>query len=811
MSLQQSTDLGPVAVYAHNVLDRERDIVVRAPAGLSLRQLMPVTRQATLCQLNGEFVLPEDMDWVPSAEDHVRYTVIPKGGGNASQSVLGIVLIVVGFVVPGAQALIYVGAGLLVSGLLPAPSFTPLTEAQTESPSPTYNINLGGNSARIGQPIPVPYGRHILIPDFAAQSYSTFDDEGTQFYHALFCLGQMNRFTLESIMIDDTELSHFEEVQTQLVGPNYPGALSLVHHAVVNAAEVASQDMLFGEYVGPFASSGPGTIAMSISLDMLWPKGLYLANNEGVLLEKTTQWLVEARQISGSGAAIGDWFPLGVEELTAADNKPIRRSYDYPLGTPGRYEVRVSRQDVRDDNIRAGHDMQWLGMRTYMSADTPMEKEPSATFLALRMRATSQLSGLTQRRISLVITRWLRSWNPTTGWGPAAETRSIAWALADVATNTDYGAKLPDTRIDLQTLYELDQEWAERGDTFNGVFDKRITVWAALTTIARAGRARPIMRGNVITFVRDSQQELPVALFNMRNIKRGSFSMEYNMLSDDESDGLLLTYFNEDTWSEDTVVVLIANDGTFRVVDRTDDQPVSPANMAIMGVTTREQAEREALYIVADHVYRRNAVAFTTEMEGYLPAYGDLVAVSHDLTGWGVSGDVEAWDEDTQQARLTEQPNWTVGDHYAVLTGPQGDLYGPYRVQPGTAERTIVFVEEPDPLVDIYTGTERERTRFAVGPASAYAKLCKIVAITPKPDHTVELRVVVEDNRVHAADGGATGGGGGGTSRLGRYAPDDCPAYDAASDDQLNNFGFFSNDAGTVGAAADAGYTYAAE
>lgn len=801
---------GPTVVYAHNVLDQSKDKTFRAPFGETLRSLKPKTDRATLCQLNGHFVLPEDMDWIPSRDDHVRFTVLPKGGGGASQSVLGIVLIVVGYIIPGAQALIYVGAGLLVSGLLPQPTFTPLTETTTTSPSPTYSINLSGNSARLGQPIPVMYGRHILIPDFASQSYSEFNDDGDQFYHALLCLGQLNRFTVESITIDDTELSHFEDVETQFVGPNFATPLSLVHPAVVNAPEVASQDLNQFEYVGPFAASGPGFVAMTIAVDILWPKGLYFANNEGTLLEKTTSWLVEGRQINDKGIALDDWFLLGAESHTAATNKQIRKSYYYNLSTPGRYEVRVSRQDLRDDNVRAGHDMQWLGMRSYLSATQPSATAPSSTFLALRIRATSQLSGLSQRKISVVLRRWLSAWNPTTGWGAAAETRSIAWALADVAKNQDYGGKLPDTRIDLQTLYELDQEWTARGDTFDGVFDKRVTVWAALTTIARAGRARPIMRGSVITFVRDSQQDLPVALFSMRNIQRGSFSLEYNMLSDDETDGLILEYFNEDTWTPDYVVVRIAADGTFAVVGPSDDQPTSPANMSIMGIGNRDQAEREALYIVADHVYRRNAVAFTTEMEGYMPAYGDLIAVSHDLTGWGISGDIETWDEASLTAKMTEQPNWTVGDHYAVLAGPQGDVFGPYKVAAGNEERTMVFLEAPDPLVDIYTGTERERTRCAVGPASNYSKLCKITAITPKQGDTVEIRAVVEDNRVHGADGGG-GPGPGPSGRIAHYTADDCPVYDAASDEQRAQFGFYSTNDNKVGVNEDEGYSYAAE
>lgn len=805
---------GPTVVHAHNVLDPTRRRVFRSIGGETLRDLQPETDQATLCVYNGDYVLPEDLDWVPTYDDHVTYIVLPKGN-QGSQAIVGAILIVVGFVVPGAQALIYVGAGLLVSGLLPAPNFAPLTDNNTSSPSPTYSVQLSGNSARVGQAIPVVYGRHLIVPDFASQPYTEYDSTGDQFYYALMCLGQLDKFTLESIAIDDTELSHFQEIEYQLVGPDYSVPLSLVNPSVVNAVEVANQDLLrsvpyFWDgvgppsppaalYVGPFSACGPGLRAVAIGIDIVCPKGLYQADaSTGALGLKSASWFVEARSITDRGAIAGDWFLLGAETLSGETNTPIRRTYTYTVPA-GRYEVRLSRQDVRDENIRAGHDVQWAGMRAYLNAPAPLE--PSATFLAVKIRATSQLSGLSQRKITAIIRRWLPTWDPDTGWSDPVETQSIAWAAADILRNSDYGGQVPDLQIDLQSLFELEQTWADRGDTFNAVFDKRVTVWSALTTVLRAGRARPIMRGSVFTFVRDEAQELPAALFSMRNIVKGSFSFDYALLSDDATDGLVLEYFDEETWAPAYVTVPVPG-----VVE-----PINPARMAIMGITNFDQAEREANYIVGDAVYRRASVSFSTELEGYLPAYGDLIAVSHSISGWGISGDVVTWDGSLMTT--TESLNWSVGDNYAILVGGQGDVFGPYKVVPGTQPRSMQFIDIPDADAEIYVGTERERTRFAMGPANTYARMCRVVGIYPKGGDSVEIRAVIEDNRVHEADGGSTGGGGGGggsgEGRLGRYAPDGIPNYDAATDVQQAAYGFYSNTDLTVGSSHDEGYVYA--
>src|SRR3546814_2642197 len=106
--------------------------------------------------------------------------------------------------------------------------------------------------------------------------------------------------------------------------------------------------------------------------------------------------------------------------------------------------------------------------------------------------------------------------------------RSPADAFADIL-RASYGAKLPDARIDLAALAQLDQVWASRGDQFDGVFDQQVTVWEALTRVARCGRAVPFLQGGIVRLVRDEARLLPVALFSPRNIVKNSLKIQYVM------------------------------------------------------------------------------------------------------------------------------------------------------------------------------------------------------------------------------------------------------------------------------------------
>lgn len=791
---------GPAVVYYWNPLRPSDRRVFRATLGQTINELRP-QHPRVMCVLNGEPILAADWDYVPQAHEHVAFHCLPRGGGGGGSNVLTVVLALVVIVV-GAFTynpyLIAAGVGMLAVGLLPTPNFTPIAAptAQQEV-SPTYSLQLQGNTARLGQAIPVPYGYHWMIPDFGSQPYSEFDSEGEQYYHALFCLGMAPAMTLVNTFIDDTPLAHFNDVETQLIGPAYGSTtLTLINPCVVNAPEVAQQDLLFGAIVGPFSASGPGFQCTKIGIDILCPKGLYYANDDGTLASKTVSWQVEARALTDAGGIAGVWFLLGTEELTLAQSKAVRRTYTYTVPA-GRYQVRMQRTTERDDNTRAGHDIQWLGMRAYLTATVPLDT--NANYLAVKMRASSQLSGLSQRRFACIVQRLLPTWSPLGGWTAPVATNSIAWALADVLRNSVYGGDLADSRIDLQTLYELDQVWDARGDEFNGIFDKRNTIWSTLATIARAGRARPIMRGGVFTFVRDCQQTLPVALFNMRNIQRGSFSLDYTMWTENSADGVELEYYSAETWSSAFVRMPMPGEV---------DEPVVPARMSIVGITSENQAQREAAYYVAESAYRRTMVSFTTEMEGFLPGFGDLIAVAHDVAGWGNSGEVLAWNGIT--ATGSEDIDWSVGNNYAVITDAAGDVYGPYLVTQGTDARDIRFLESV-PSGVMYVGHERDRTRYAVGPANAYAKLCKVVSITPQEGDLVQIRAVVEDDRVHTADApyaGSGGGGGGGAYRTAHYAPDGLSDYNAASDAQRARYGYFTDSDRTVGTSNDAGYVY---
>ena len=753
------------------------------------REVMPVARpvtiadwldkreigefqRPTICLHNGQALLRADWDTTVIGDgDVVAFVALPHGGGgggggkNPLKTVLSIALMVaapgLGGVLAGSLGLtgslfagtafeigwgtvlggvISLAGSALINAVIPAPrpsvpSMSFSSVGAPPAPSPTYSLSAQGNEARLGQPIPVLYGRHLIYPDLATRPYQEFAG-GDQYLHQLHVIGQ-GEYDLEQLRIEDTPISSFEEVAYEVVGPG--GSVTLFETDVVTAPEVAGQELLSasdgGDWIGPFTANPAATQAGDIGIDVIFPRGLYYANDAGGLDARTITWDVQVRAIDDDGVATGAWTTLGSETHTAATNTAIRLSFKYPV-TVGRYEVQLLRTDAKDTSSRAGHELRWGALRAYLDGAPDFG---DVTLLAVKMRATDNLSQRSSRMINCIVTRRLSIWDSVTGWSAPAPTQSIAWAFADGCRAT-YGAKLMDARIDLQALLDLDQVWSVRGDEFNGIFDSSMTVWEALIRIARCGRAVPVLQGGVVRLFRDAAQTLPIAMFGPRNIVKGSFKIQYIMPGEETADAVTVTFFNARTWKPDEVTAALPDSAASR-----------PAKVSLFGCTGEAQAQREGLYMAADNRYRRKLVSWSTELEGMIPTYGDLVALTHDMPHWGQGGEVVVWDDQAEVLTLSEPLTWeATASHYIALRRRDGSLAGPFQVEAVAGEERQVHLLE---ALDItpYTDTSEERTHFAFGAGEAWGAKARVIAVKPRGEH-VEITVVAEDDAVHTAD-----------------------------------------------------------
>lgn len=717
---------------------------------------------AFIVMVNGKAVMRRQWYRRIQPGEVVSVCALPRGGGGGSnplQIVAMIAIAIAAAYTGGAAAAAYgpaygaaVGAAVSIAGamlvnlMFPPDTMKTAGETSREAASPTYSLSAQGNSARLLEAIPVMYGRNRMYPDFAASPYTEIAGNDEYLYQ-LFCISQ-GSVEIEKIQIGDTDISNYEGVTYQVVNPGE--RLTLFPANVVTSPDVSNLQM-FGpneadfEVLGPFVLNAAGTQCNAIGVDWSLPNGLFTMDDKGDRQAATVAWAFEYQLIDNSGVPQGPWMMVESNSLVTASVDPIRLSAK--LSVPlGRYQIRATRTNNKATDGRTADVLYWNTARGYL-------EEPNnygdLTLLAVVMKATNQLSQTNNRKVNIIGTRKLPTWNPVEGWSltPVA-TRNPAWAFADIIRNANYGRNLPTSRMNIQELYRLAGVWAARGDTFNFVFDTTTQLWDALTKVAKVGRAVPIYQAGVIDIVRNEPQTLPVAMFHPQNMVKGSFIITYNFADVDTADCVIVEYVDETTWQTDEVECVLPG-GTNN----------NPARIQLIGCTNRDQAWREGITIAAQNKYQRRVGTFTTDESGLIPLYGDLTQISHDVPQWGYSGRVHAFDRATGDVTASEPFVWSGGSSGYVIAFRKrnGAADGPYSIV-ATADpyvgRLVGTTQAQRDAIFISDGVRTDYTQYQFGPTNRAGLLAVLQSASPSEDGAVAMSVVNYAPEVYAAETG---------------------------------------------------------
>jgi predicted phage tail protein len=110
------------------------------------------------------------------ADDVIR--IVPAIAGRKNgvlQTVLGIVLIVVGVFLMGSQPLVSAGISMLIGGVVQLLSPAPKTKGPAERPEnlPSYGFDGATNTSAQGNPVPLFYGEGIVGSQVVSVGLST--------------------------------------------------------------------------------------------------------------------------------------------------------------------------------------------------------------------------------------------------------------------------------------------------------------------------------------------------------------------------------------------------------------------------------------------------------------------------------------------------------------------------------------------------------------------------------------------------------------------------------------------------------------
>ncbi|KMO39616.1 host specificity factor TipJ family phage tail protein [Methylobacterium aquaticum] len=712
-----------------------------APAGLSIAEIVdlalahrPVGMRRSVRVSIGADPVPEAL-WRsvrPRARTVVVLRAVPgSGAGGLFRAIAMLaVAILTAFVAPYLTPIlgtigtilvttaITVGAGLLLNALFPV-------NAKKADTGQVYSIAGNQNLATPYQPIPMLHGTTRVYPRYAGSAYSEFEGDN-QILRLLYLWGYAP-IDVTKLRLGETPLDTFRDVEVETFDVHPGGPQPTLYPMTVVQRDLNIEV----KQVDGWTTRTTSDDCTEWALDFGCPNGLSATKASGDVIVLTVQIAIEQ-----SVAYAEDWQPVQTLTLAAASNRPIRVTVRRPVES-GTYDIRWRRLTPdTEGNPKLISATVVTAMRSY-KAGTPITFGKPVTVTALRIRATSQISGIVDN-LNAVCTGRLRAWNGS-AWVDSSVSSNPADQLVRVLQGPANARPIADARIDWTTIQEWHAWCAPRGYRYDKLHTERQSVLDTAQDIASAGRAAVLFRDGMWSVVWDAPDAPIVAHFTPRNSWAFRGKRSYRRLPH----GYRIKFKNKDRdWRDDEIIAYA--DG------------YSAANATLFeelefpGQTDHALSWRHGRYHDAQIRLRPEDYFLSADIENLVCTRGDRVRVTHPVPAWGLgSGRVVALVGDL--VALDERVTMEAGKDYCIRFRLADETAIVWRVltAPGTvSDLTLTNGTDgmPRPAAgDLWMFGEVERETVVL----------RVKKISPGEDLSAELHLVDDAPGIALADQGA--------------------------------------------------------
>jgi hypothetical protein len=535
-----------IAQAPNPALRRKTELQVTVSVAEIVAQMMPGASEQDLDALqvllvtgSGAWAVPRDRWHLVRPRDgvHVVLRVAPEGaaiGALISALVSSIAQalapVIAGTLGGGAfiKGLVSIGLSLLGSALINA-----LIPAE-EPPKPgekrdTFSISGWGNEIRRGAPVPYPFGTHRYAPPFAALPYTEIVGDD-QYIRAIFCFGY-GPLEISDLRLGETPLSAFKDYQIELRDGLLTDDPLQLYPAQVVEEQVGTRlvrpkprDSAGNVIEGQPTIETPVTRrtaenSTSVSVILIWAAGLFrVSKNSGKTKPRSVSLRIRQRPLGG------EWQEVQVLNVKTAKRETFFRQIKWQLPTPGVWEIELTRltNDQTASNISDA--VTWGALQS-LRPEYPIALGKPLALVALRIRASYQLNGQLDNLNGLV-----RRVAPVPD-GQGAWTMSASSSPAAAFVSALQGPLNPFPVSDAEIDWDLLKDWhdwcAAKGLKFDFVQDQPDSLFAVLSTIARAGRAAPRFDGLKWGVVIDRPDDLVVDHISPRNTSDLAWQRDY--------------------------------------------------------------------------------------------------------------------------------------------------------------------------------------------------------------------------------------------------------------------------------------------
>lgn len=356
-----------------------------------------------------------------------------------------------------------------------------------------------------------------------------------------------------------------------------------------------------------------------------------------------------------------------VELFRLSDNMTVRRTERAPVRVSfssadmprGLYEVSIKRNSPQSNSDYVSDEVQISDIYEILTDEVGYAR---TAHYAIKVRLTDQLNS--EPAITAKVKgRKVHIYDATGASTGKVWSNNPADVALDILLSSDWERRFSPSRIDFPGFVRWRAFCAANNLTFNGVFDSLTTVWDAMMTVCRVGRANMVVVGTKWSVILEGPAE-PVMMFGDHNIIAGSFSNEW-VGRENRANRIEVQFYDKTDRNKRKSVYAVDEAALAR------NEPIRDTTINLIGVDNKEQAQAEADLQLRINQRIVQACKFRAHLDalGCLP--GDVVRVQHSMPAWGWSSRVKAVSGD--QVTL-ENPLAPTGVYEQPASGPYNYL-----------------------------------------------------------------------------------------------------------------------------------------
>ena len=573
--------------------------------------------------------------------------------------------------------------GAITSSSLPssvfgdAPVYTSGSASTGGSAAITANVTLAYNSATGTAFAGVAEGTQRLSLAHRGNEYQVFSADGTT-------------ATVTRLVNGSTDAS-------------WPGFSS---RTMIDYEATGINDTL--SWLGPFLACPENEVVDAFEVNFSFPNGICGFDNKGKKRIRHVEWEIQYR-VYGTGSG---WLSKQGEYALKNING-LGFTERFSLDSPGLVEVRCRRRNEQGSN-NARDNMYWQDLRGRLLA-RPASYSGVTTW-AITVETGGKLAAQSDRRVNVVGTRAYET-------GTA---RTISGALLHVGNSLGLGMDV-DTINGIESAY-----WTPRGEYFDFATGDSISALEMLQKIANAGKSRFLLSDGLATVNREGIKPWTGVITPHEMVEE--LQSGFTALSDDDYDGVDVTYVNGTTWAEETVKCRTPDNPT----------PVKIEDYKLDGVLSQDHAYQIGMRRLMKYLQQRVTFQTTTELDALCYNVGDRIVLTDDIPG---NNTISCLVEEMTTAggvttfTVTEPQDWSFENPRALIRYQDGSASGlMVATRAGDYQLSVPHLSEFDDLLKINLSSatiEPIRLVFCGSTRHVYDAL--VAEIAPQADGTCQV------------------------------------------------------------------------